>query len=251
MVTSLIDVDGSVRSSETKSSTLEDPEVEACVHRVFEGLRFPARWCGGIVVVRYPFMFSPDWYQPMRAVLPLVLLPLGCAARTAAPPEPLPGAQAPQEAAPPEIIDLTSLDPEATAALAGLVGAKGVQLSDEEIAARGLAPPAPRPAPDLSPVELLEPPTVMAIIGTHSIAFGRCFGQARAEDRSLAGEVVVELAVAPSGAPAAARVVESSLGSPSCEACLVRVFMEMAFPPSQAEDDVIVRYPLGFYPGGG
>ncbi len=52
--------DGTVASSETESSTLPDPKVEACVHWVIYDLVFPEPAGGGIVIVSYPFRFSPE-----------------------------------------------------------------------------------------------------------------------------------------------------------------------------------------------
>jgi len=52
--------DGTVSSSVSKSDTLEEPKVAACVHEVMLGLRFPEPVGGGIVIVSYPFWFAPE-----------------------------------------------------------------------------------------------------------------------------------------------------------------------------------------------
>ena len=51
--------DGSVSSVEVVESGLEDQVVESCVSKQLMRLKFPAPDGGGIVVVTYPFVFSP------------------------------------------------------------------------------------------------------------------------------------------------------------------------------------------------
>lgn len=51
--------DGTVSSAVTKSSTMASPAVEACLNGRFMHMQFPAPSGGGIVVVSYPFTFSP------------------------------------------------------------------------------------------------------------------------------------------------------------------------------------------------
>lgn len=50
--------DGSVSSSTTKTSTMNNPIVENCVHSRFMRMRFPSPKGGGIVIVSYPFVFN-------------------------------------------------------------------------------------------------------------------------------------------------------------------------------------------------
>ncbi len=50
---------GEVSSAMTKSSTVGSEAVEGCINKRFYGFRFPEPNGGGIVVVSYPFMFSP------------------------------------------------------------------------------------------------------------------------------------------------------------------------------------------------
>ena len=52
--------DGSVSSATTKSSSLNSPAVESCINGRFLRMRFPEPRGGGIVIVSYPFIFSPD-----------------------------------------------------------------------------------------------------------------------------------------------------------------------------------------------
>lgn len=54
----VIQANGHVSNSETTSSTLDAPTVEACVNREIETWQFPEPEGGGIVVVNYPFNFS-------------------------------------------------------------------------------------------------------------------------------------------------------------------------------------------------
>lgn len=51
--------DGSVRSAETKSSTMNNASVEACLNAAFLQLRFPEPRGNGIVIASYPFVFEP------------------------------------------------------------------------------------------------------------------------------------------------------------------------------------------------
>jgi len=51
--------DGSVTSVTTKSSTMANPTLEGCINARFLRMRFPEPKGGGIVIVSYPFVFSP------------------------------------------------------------------------------------------------------------------------------------------------------------------------------------------------
>ncbi len=51
--------DGSVSSAVTKSSTLGNPVVESCINGRFLRFGFPAPRGNGLVIVSYPFLFSP------------------------------------------------------------------------------------------------------------------------------------------------------------------------------------------------
>lgn len=56
----VIGQDGTVTSQETKTSTLKSPAVEDCVLGRFARMTFPEPRGGGIVIVSYPFLFSPQ-----------------------------------------------------------------------------------------------------------------------------------------------------------------------------------------------
>ncbi|MDP2311191.1 MAG: AgmX/PglI C-terminal domain-containing protein [Pseudomonadota bacterium] len=51
--------DGSVSSAVTKTSTLGNPAVESCINGRFLRFGFPAPKGNGLVIVSYPFLFSP------------------------------------------------------------------------------------------------------------------------------------------------------------------------------------------------
>lgn len=51
--------DGSVSSATTRSSTLGNASAESCINGRFMRMQFPAPKGGGIVIVSYPFLFSP------------------------------------------------------------------------------------------------------------------------------------------------------------------------------------------------
>ncbi len=51
--------DGTVSKASTKKSTMGNSAVESCINRRFHRFRFPEPKGGGIVIVSYPFIFSP------------------------------------------------------------------------------------------------------------------------------------------------------------------------------------------------
>jgi hypothetical protein len=51
--------DGTVSSATTKASTMNSPAVESCINGRFQRFQFPEPKGGGIVIVSYPFIFSP------------------------------------------------------------------------------------------------------------------------------------------------------------------------------------------------
>lgn len=54
----VISADGSVSKAEVRSSTVENQTLNRCLEGRFLRMRFPAPSGGGIVLVRYPFLFS-------------------------------------------------------------------------------------------------------------------------------------------------------------------------------------------------
>jgi outer membrane biosynthesis protein TonB len=55
----VISRDGSVSKASTKKSTMGNSAVESCINRRFHRFKFPEPKGGGIVIVSYPFIFSP------------------------------------------------------------------------------------------------------------------------------------------------------------------------------------------------
>ncbi len=51
--------DGTVSSATTGTSTMNNPAVESCINGRFQKFQFPEPKGGGIVIVKYPFIFSP------------------------------------------------------------------------------------------------------------------------------------------------------------------------------------------------
>jgi hypothetical protein len=51
--------DGTVSSASTKSTTMNNSAVESCIEGRFMRMQFPQPKGGGIVIVSYPFLFSP------------------------------------------------------------------------------------------------------------------------------------------------------------------------------------------------
>jgi tetratricopeptide (TPR) repeat protein len=56
----VISKDGSVSKASTKKSTMGSKAVEECINSRFMRFRFPEPKGGGIVIVSYPFIFSPS-----------------------------------------------------------------------------------------------------------------------------------------------------------------------------------------------
>ncbi len=52
--------DGTVSSASTKATTMGSPAVESCINGRFMRFKFPEPKGGGIVIVSYPFIFSPS-----------------------------------------------------------------------------------------------------------------------------------------------------------------------------------------------
>lgn len=52
--------DGTVSSATTGSSTMGNPAVESCINGRFQKFQFPEPKGGGIVIVKYPFIFAPS-----------------------------------------------------------------------------------------------------------------------------------------------------------------------------------------------
>jgi hypothetical protein len=51
--------DGTVASARTKSTSMNDAALESCIEGRFMKMQFPKPKNGGIVIVAYPFLFSP------------------------------------------------------------------------------------------------------------------------------------------------------------------------------------------------
>jgi metallo-beta-lactamase class B len=69
MVTFTISAMGDVIASEMESSTTGNSRVEACTVATVRRWRFPKPTGGGIVIVSYPFVFTPEATIPVLAVL--------------------------------------------------------------------------------------------------------------------------------------------------------------------------------------
>ncbi|MEL6344285.1 MAG: AgmX/PglI C-terminal domain-containing protein [Myxococcota bacterium] len=58
--------DGSVSQASTRSSTMGSPAVEGCINGRFMRFHFPSPVGDGVVIVSYPFLFSPDGIWPAQ-----------------------------------------------------------------------------------------------------------------------------------------------------------------------------------------
>ncbi len=54
-------------ANEIASSNLTEPSFEACLRSAVATLVFPKPEGGGVVVVRYPFVFAPESSHPRGA----------------------------------------------------------------------------------------------------------------------------------------------------------------------------------------
>ncbi|MFN7147327.1 MAG: TonB family protein, partial [Myxococcota bacterium] len=54
-----IGADGAVTDARIKATTIPDARFQACVVEEFRTFQFPAPEGGGVVIVSYPFVFSP------------------------------------------------------------------------------------------------------------------------------------------------------------------------------------------------
>jgi hypothetical protein len=75
------------------------------------------------------------------------------------------------------------------------------------------------------------------------------YNRALREDPTLQGKVVIELAIAPSGAVNIVRFVSSELKSPDLEQKLLARFRLLEFKPEDV-DTLITTYPIDFLPSG-
>ncbi len=55
----VIAADGTVSQATTKATTMNNPAVESCINGRFARFQFPQPKGGGVVIVSYPFIFSP------------------------------------------------------------------------------------------------------------------------------------------------------------------------------------------------
>ncbi len=58
LVKFVIAATGSVSSATTNMSTMKNPIVEECVNKKFLRMKFPSPEGGGVVIVKYPFVFN-------------------------------------------------------------------------------------------------------------------------------------------------------------------------------------------------
>ncbi len=73
-----------------------------------------------------------------------------------------------------------------------------------------------------------------------------CYQQAVQRRADLAGELVVEWLITPTGAVAGAKVASSTLADPAVDACVVGRVGTWVFPAPPGGGAVRVRYPLVF-----
>jgi TonB family protein len=91
---------------------------------------------------------------------------------------------------------------------------------------------------------------IRAVIERQEPAIRHAYSLALQQNPSLAGRVVVRIAIGPDGSVTAATIEESTLGDPATEARILEVVRGLAFPAVPGGGVAVVRYPFVFAPSG-
>ena len=85
---------------------------------------------------------------------------------------------------------------------------------------------------------------IARIVRTHFDEVKSCYDQELWRQPTLAGRVVVQFTIAPSGQVSAASVLQSTLGNAYVESCIVAALRRWEFPKPLDHHPVIVSYPF-------
>ncbi|HXU60585.1 MAG TPA: AgmX/PglI C-terminal domain-containing protein [Polyangia bacterium] len=96
----------------------------------------------------------------------------------------------------------------------------------------------------------LDKEIIRRIVRRHVNEVRYCYDQALAAHPSLAGRVVVQFTIAPTGRVLASLVQSTTLGSPAVEACVVGAVRRWEFPQPEGGGLVSVSYPFLLSPAG-
>jgi TonB family protein len=97
----------------------------------------------------------------------------------------------------------------------------------------------------------LDKEIIRRIVRRHVNEVRYCYDQALAAHPSLAGRVVVQVTIAPTGRVLASVLSSTTLGAPAVERCVVEAVRRWEFPEPKGGGLVIVSYPFQFAPAGG
>ncbi len=118
-----------------------------------------------------------------------------------------------------------------------------------------LAPPRPRTRPDAEPAVRLLPPRVQGSLSVdliRRVMLRRqrellfCYEQALREQPAARGRMVVRFAIAPEGRVISAAIVQSSVGSPTLDACVRSRIPRWTFPTANVPGVNVVTAPIDF-----
>ncbi|MDB4980545.1 MAG: putative abductin-like protein, partial [Myxococcales bacterium] len=90
----------------------------------------------------------------------------------------------------------------------------------------------------------LDKEIVRRVVRQHLNEVRFCYSEALARNPTLAGRVVVQFTIAPTGRVIAAALQTSSLGAPAVEQCIVKATQRWEYPRPSGGGLVVVSYPF-------
>lgn len=118
-----------------------------------------------------------------------------------------------------------------------------------------LAPPRPRARPDAEPAVRVLPPRVQGSLSAELIRRVMlrrqrellfCYEHALREQPAARGRMVVRFAISPEGRVISAAIVQSSVGSPTLDACVRSRIPRWTFPTANVPGVNVVTAPIDF-----
>lgn len=97
----------------------------------------------------------------------------------------------------------------------------------------------------------LDKELVRRVVRQHLNEVRYCYEQALSRQPTLAGRIVVQFTIAPTGRVLVAALQSSSLGAPNVDTCVVSATRRWEFPQPRGGGLVVVSYPFQLAPAGG
>ena len=117
---------------------------------------------------------------------------------------------------------------------------------------KGRKPKVPDPILGIASVRgSLDKEIIRRIVRRHLNEVRYCYEQALPRHPSLAGRMVVQFTIAPTGQVLASYRQSSTLSSLAVESCVISAVKRWEFPKPDGGGLVIVSYPFQFSPAGG